>query len=190
MKFIDFAEQNRILLAFLPPHSTHRLQPLDVGLFSPLAHFYTQEIDKLLFESQGLTHITKRHFWRLFSVAWQKAFSPSNINSAFKATGLKPWDPQRILAFFQRPVLPPPPPMAPRTPQDLRTLRHQIKALHRVRGINSPLSHVIRAAEIFATENEILRHENNGLRIAIKEEKRRRKRGKPLGLMDEEDIQG
>jgi DDE superfamily endonuclease len=90
MAFIDYAEQARILLAFLPPHSTHRLQPLNVRLFSPLAHFYIQEIDKLLFKSQGLTYITKRYFWRLFSVAWQKAFSTSNIESTFRTTGLKP----------------------------------------------------------------------------------------------------
>jgi hypothetical protein len=49
---------------------------------------------------------------------------------------------------------------------------------------------VIHAAEVFAVKNELLHHENNGLRNAIKEEKRRRKRGKPLGLMDEVDIQG
>jgi hypothetical protein len=49
---------------------------------------------------------------------------------------------------------------------------------------------VIHAAEVFTTENKILRHENNGLRNAIKEEKRRRRRGKPLELMDEDDIFG
>jgi DDE superfamily endonuclease len=36
MRFINYADVNRIVLAVLPPHSTHRLQPLDVGLFSPL----------------------------------------------------------------------------------------------------------------------------------------------------------
>ena len=32
MKFMDFCEAHRIVLGFLPPHSTHRLQPLDVGV--------------------------------------------------------------------------------------------------------------------------------------------------------------
>jgi len=41
MRFINYTDQNRILLAFLSPHSTHRLQPLDVGLFRPLANYYT-----------------------------------------------------------------------------------------------------------------------------------------------------
>jgi hypothetical protein len=62
MRFIDYADANRILLAVLPPHSTHRLQPLDVGLFSPLTTYYSQQIDKLLAESQGLVRLTKRDF--------------------------------------------------------------------------------------------------------------------------------
>ena len=51
MRFIDYADINRIILAVLPPHLTHRLQPLDVGLFSPLTTFYSQQIDQLLTES-------------------------------------------------------------------------------------------------------------------------------------------
>ena len=69
LKFIDYADRNRILIAVLPPHSTHRLQPLDVGLFSTLANFYLQEIDSLLAKSQGLVSMAKHHFWTLFREA-------------------------------------------------------------------------------------------------------------------------
>jgi hypothetical protein len=41
MRFINYYDQNHILLAILPPHLTYRLQPLDVGLFAPLAQYYT-----------------------------------------------------------------------------------------------------------------------------------------------------
>jgi hypothetical protein len=37
MKFLDAADRLRIIVHIMPPHSTHRLQPLDVGLFGPLA---------------------------------------------------------------------------------------------------------------------------------------------------------
>ncbi len=57
--FLDYADQNQILVVILPPHSTHRLQPLDVGLFSPLATYYTNELDKLIADSQGFTRMTK-----------------------------------------------------------------------------------------------------------------------------------
>jgi hypothetical protein len=42
--------QNHILLAILP-YSTYRLQPLDVGLFRPLAQYYTQQLDQFMTET-------------------------------------------------------------------------------------------------------------------------------------------
>jgi hypothetical protein len=45
IKFIEFCNKHRILLAIFRPHSTHRIQPLDASLFSPLAVYYGQEHD-------------------------------------------------------------------------------------------------------------------------------------------------
>ena len=42
--FVNLADSLQILLLVLPPHTTHRLQPLDVGLFSPLANAYSKEL--------------------------------------------------------------------------------------------------------------------------------------------------
>src|SRR2546430_4679531 len=102
LKFIDYADRNRILLAVLPPHSTHRLQPLDVSLFSPLGTYYSQEVDNLLTKSQGLISITKRHFWALFREAWGRAFTTKNIEAAWKATGMHPFDPDKVIAPITR----------------------------------------------------------------------------------------
>ena len=82
LSFIDYADRNRILLAILPPHSTHRLQPLDIGMFSPLATYYSQEVDKFLSNSRGLTRIIKRQFWVFFRKVWRHAFTEKNIKSA------------------------------------------------------------------------------------------------------------
>jgi hypothetical protein len=62
MRFINYCDQNRIILAILSPHSTHRLQPLDVSVFRPLADYYSQEIDRFIANAQGLVSISKRHF--------------------------------------------------------------------------------------------------------------------------------
>ena len=81
IRFINYADQNRILLAFLSPHSTHRLQPLDVGLFGPLANYYTQEIDRFVTKYQGYVTISKRHFWKFFLEAYNRAFTKENVES-------------------------------------------------------------------------------------------------------------
>ena len=33
MDLIDYCNDNKILLAIFPPHATHTLQPLNVGMF-------------------------------------------------------------------------------------------------------------------------------------------------------------
>jgi hypothetical protein len=43
--FIKYSHENKILLCVFPPHSIHRLQPLDVVMFKPLASAYSQELD-------------------------------------------------------------------------------------------------------------------------------------------------
>ena len=47
MRFLDTADRLRILVLILPSHSTHRLQPLDVGVFSALSTAYTNQLNSL-----------------------------------------------------------------------------------------------------------------------------------------------
>jgi len=44
IEFMDYCETNQIALYCLPPHSTHIVQPLEVGLFSPLQHHYSKQL--------------------------------------------------------------------------------------------------------------------------------------------------
>ncbi|QVM08619.1 hypothetical protein D8B26_008417 [Coccidioides posadasii str. Silveira] len=48
MKFIEYANCERILLLILLLHSTHCLQPLDVGVFGLLGKVYSSELESLL----------------------------------------------------------------------------------------------------------------------------------------------
>jgi len=47
-EFLDYCLTHDIIPFCLPPHSTHLLQPLDVGLFSPLQRNYSSCLDDLL----------------------------------------------------------------------------------------------------------------------------------------------
>lgn len=98
MRFIEFCDSNKILLMAYPPHSTHRLQPLDVSLFNPLANYYSQNLDNWLRTSHGICSMSKRHFWGLFKPAFDAAFSADNIASGWRKTGLYPLDPEVILS--------------------------------------------------------------------------------------------
>ena len=43
--FIQFTIEHQILLLCLPPHTTHILQPLDVGIFGPYQRSYGKTVD-------------------------------------------------------------------------------------------------------------------------------------------------
>jgi hypothetical protein len=51
-EFFDYCLSNDIIPLCLPAHSTHLLQPLDVGLFGPLQRDYSTILDDWL-ESHG-----------------------------------------------------------------------------------------------------------------------------------------
>jgi hypothetical protein len=59
MAFVDWADQHDIILLILPPHTTHRLQPLST--------YYS--IDKLMDETMGTIGMTKGLFWAKFKTA-------------------------------------------------------------------------------------------------------------------------
>ena len=102
MKFIDYCDTYRILLAIYPPHSTHTLQPLDICLFRLLSQAYLNQLAIFIDQCQGFLSITKRDFFRLFWQAWNTLFTPKNIYSGFKATGLYPFNPELIIAKFTK----------------------------------------------------------------------------------------
>ncbi len=90
MDFIDYCNEHKILLAVFPPHATHRLQPLDVGMFGPLSTAYSTELSNHLHHSQGLLSVAKGDFFELFWRAWGSTFKPETIRKSFEATGVHP----------------------------------------------------------------------------------------------------
>jgi hypothetical protein len=69
MEFMDYFDDNKILSMTCPPHSTHSVQQLDVGIFRPLATAYSKQLEEFLQKSMDLSHITKRDFLRLLWLA-------------------------------------------------------------------------------------------------------------------------
>jgi hypothetical protein len=69
MDFIEYCNDHKILLAVFTPHSTHTLQPLDVGLFKPLSTHYSTELSNFLHRSHGIQLVKKGDFFLHFGEA-------------------------------------------------------------------------------------------------------------------------
>ena len=190
-EFIEKCDQNRVILGVLPPHSTHRLQPLDLKIFSPMSTAYSNEIDALIQSSAGFSRMTKRSFWKLFRIAWKKAVTPANICSAFAAAGIYPLDPSIVLnqiSFDTFSDSSDDDEHLSRTPTDVRAVRRCTKALKKAdMEMAAGIELIVRAAEKISIQKELLEHENIGLRNALILEQKRRKRGKKMGILDPEE---
>jgi hypothetical protein len=103
MAFIDWADSHRIIIMVLPPHTTHRLQPLDVGLFQLLSIVYALVLDALRNTSCGYVPIRKRLFFLLFKPAWDASFTEQNIRHAFAKAGIWPPDGTEIICMVTKP---------------------------------------------------------------------------------------
>ncbi|XP_056023023.1 uncharacterized protein LOC125660656 [Ostrea edulis] len=53
LSLIQWPRENNIILFVLPPHTSHLLQPMDVGCFGPFETLYQQEAHKFMRQSVG-----------------------------------------------------------------------------------------------------------------------------------------
>jgi DDE superfamily endonuclease len=187
MAFLDKCDQLRIIVLILPPHSTHRLQPLDVSLFQPLATAYSYEINKILHESGGIVSLLKRMFWSCFKASWNKSFTESNILSAFEKTGLWPYNPTKVIKIISpRPITPPETTLGVlKTPKTSKSIRH-FQNDYLKNPSKAKLEMLFRANEALAAAASIQEHRANNLEGALEREKKKRQRGKRLGLTGKE----
>ncbi|KAG6996134.1 Tigger transposable element-derived protein 1 [Fusarium oxysporum f. sp. conglutinans] len=94
--FEIYCEEHNIITLCMPPHSSHLLQPLDVGRFGPLKKAYGREIEHLIRSS--ITHISKTEFFPAFYAAFQATMTEKNIKGGFKGAGLVPFDPESVVS--------------------------------------------------------------------------------------------
>src|SRR2546423_5275702 len=68
---------NDIVLMLLPPHTSHLMQPLDVGIFGSLKRAMAGFLDQI--GRTGITRIQKMEWLECFIKAHQKAMRCSNV---------------------------------------------------------------------------------------------------------------
>lgn len=80
----------------MPPHSSHKLQPLDVGCFGPLKEAYGRQIETLM--QAHITHVAKPDFFSAFSAAFNLAMTEENIRGWFRGVGIVPLSPETVVS--------------------------------------------------------------------------------------------
>ena len=80
----------------MPPHSSHLLQPLDISCFAVLKRSYGRQVENLM--RDGVNHIDKSDFLTAYTTARKESLTSEIVRSGFAATGLVPYDPERVLS--------------------------------------------------------------------------------------------
>ena len=88
LQFIDLAEKNNIIVLCLPPHTTHKPQPLDVGVFGLFQWAWLDLCDSVV-ELTG-SEMPKENFIKQYMKVRSSTFKSITIISAFKKSGIWP----------------------------------------------------------------------------------------------------
>jgi hypothetical protein len=219
LEILEFCLRNNITLCRLPSHTSHKLQPCDVGPFGPLKTAYRDEVEQL--NRGGIDTIGKEHFTSLYKPARDKALTRRNIQAGWAATGLFPFNPERVFRNTPKPpaqlpvlganeteVLPcaqdevSQPPITPITPVTAEALipfhnliREDVRALDEMsqQRLQRHVQKLASAARVSFAECALLQEHNQSLIKINKEAKvRRSTRSVVLGkakVMSYEDLE-
>lgn len=88
------AVANNITFHYLPPHTTHKLQPLDVGVFGPLQRKWQQRCDEIINETNS--EVPRSQFVKEYMNVRNRVFTTELVQSAWRTAGIWPLDPQKF----------------------------------------------------------------------------------------------
>jgi hypothetical protein len=194
-EFDNFCRENAIICLCMPPHTSHLLQPLDVGVFGPLKRVYGKLVEGIM--AAGNNHIDKEDFLHLYPSAREAVFIEKTICNGFAGAGLKPLDKDRVLEKITFQLRTPTPPLveaegsicsAFQTPQNPRQLDYKLRSMQRSlqkrKLSSSPITHIQhleKAAQMAMNMNLLLQEEIKALR-AENERKIKKKAKKRASL--------
>ena len=92
--FVAYCIYNRIDLILPPPHSSHLMQPLDVGVCSPLKCAISKQISRFI---RSGSRVQKVEWLERFIEARVYGVTKENIISGWRGAGLFPENMHRIL---------------------------------------------------------------------------------------------
>lgn len=84
------ALDNQVILIKLPPHTTDLMQPLDVGMFSPLKKAWDKQLSEHTGFGGSKGTIRRADFVNMLCSIWKESMPGKNAISGFRATGMFP----------------------------------------------------------------------------------------------------
>ena len=94
-ELIRFVKEHKIFIFYLPSHTTHESQLLDVSMFKPLKQNWQELCDHYMKNNPGKV-VTKYQFSGLLKQTREKTMTPATIMVAFQRCGVYPLNPDAI----------------------------------------------------------------------------------------------
>lgn len=91
LEFVDRARECHVIVLSLPPHCSHKLQPLDVSFMGPFKTHFSQAIEDWLKNKPGEV-VTLNEISTLLGKAYLRAASVSVAVNGFRKTGIAPFN--------------------------------------------------------------------------------------------------
>jgi hypothetical protein len=88
---LNIAKENYVNLLSFPAHCSHRLQPLDVSVYSPMKKFNSSAASAWIINNPGKT-MSIYDIPDIVSKSYPLAANPINITAGFRQTGIVPFD--------------------------------------------------------------------------------------------------
>lgn len=89
--------KNDVEFVCLPPNSTHKLQPLDVGFFAPLKRSWRALLNDAKTRDRTMTSLPKPEIPKMMKALLESIDTKTLLKSAFRACGLFPVSVERAL---------------------------------------------------------------------------------------------
>lgn len=89
LPLLDAARDNGVHIVSLPPHCSHKMQPLDRAFMSPFKTYYAQAIETWMKQNVGRV-VTHYQIARLLGSAYNKSATVATAEHGFRVTGIFP----------------------------------------------------------------------------------------------------
>lgn len=99
IKSLDYCKDNGIIVFSLPPHCSHKLQPLDRSVFGPFKKRVNTACDNFVSSHVGVTMTIYHIPWSADIIAKTLPFAAdiSNITAGFECTGIFPFNENKFM---------------------------------------------------------------------------------------------